>query len=145
MKELPKSALKHVLICSFLVSKVRYPAFLAHLSGDTTRSPIVFNRVHSGYHHGYSTSTGKFTADRDGVYVFLHNIEAAGSVVNTALAVNGNVKVETRSDGRHTGYDDTSAVTVLGLASGDQVYVNIQSGEADDGQTLFFGILLFEL
>lgn len=66
--------------------------------------------------------------------------------MNTALAaVNGNVKVETRSDGRHTGYDDTSAVTVLELASGDQVYVNIQSGEADDGQTLFFGILLFEL
>lgn len=134
------------LIRFFIVSKVTYPAFLAHLSGSTTRSPVVFNRVHSGYHHGYSTSTGKFTVDRGGVYVFLHNIEAAGSVANTALAVNGNVKVETRSDGRHSGYDDTSAVTVLELSSGDQVYVNIQSGgEADDGQTLFFGILLFEL
>lgn len=128
-----------------LVSKATYPAFLVHLSGSSSSSPIVFNRVHSRYSHGYSTTSGKFTADRDGVYIFLHNIEADSRIVTTTLRVNGENKVETRSDGRHSGYDDSAVVSVLQLFTGDQVYVAIQTGTADGGQSLFFGVLLYEL
>lgn len=128
-----------------LVSKATYPAFLVHLSGSSSSSPIVFNRVHSRYSHGYSTTSGKFTADRDGVYIFLHNIEADSRIVTTTLRVNGENKAETRSDGRHSGYDDSAVVSVLQLFTGDQVYVAIQTGTADDGQSLFFGVLLYEL
>ncbi|XP_048732012.2 uncharacterized protein LOC125648967 isoform X2 [Ostrea edulis] len=133
------------LVNDMSVSKSTYPAFLASLGSDFSSSPVVFGSTYSGYHHGYSTSTGIFTADRDGVYVFLYNIEAQSELVRTTLRVNGVDKFELRSDGRSTGYDDTSAVSVLQLSPGDQVSVERKYGTVDGGQSLFFGVLLFEM
>jgi hypothetical protein len=127
------------------VSKSTYPAFISHLESDFSGSPVIFPRTHSGYHHGYSTSTGIFTADRDGVYVFLYNIEAQSERVRTTLRVNAVDKFELVSDGRNTGYDDSSAVSVLQLSSGDKVSVGRKYGTVDSGQSIFFGILLFEM
>lgn len=126
------------------VNKTTYPLFLAHLYSDSSRTPVVFSRIYSSYHHGYSGSTGIFTADRDGIYIFLYNIEANRGLVRTDLRVNGVENFETRSDGRHSGYDDTSAVAVLELSSNDQVSVGVKYGTVDGGQSLFFGTLLAE-
>jgi hypothetical protein len=95
------------------VSKSTFPAFICHLGFDSSASPVVFGTAHSGYHHGYSTRTGIFTAGRDGVYVFLSNVKSDDDLVYTTLRVNGVDKFELRSDGRNTGYDETSAVSVL--------------------------------
>ncbi|XP_048732014.1 uncharacterized protein LOC125648968 [Ostrea edulis] len=133
------------LVDNMRVSKSTYPAFLASLSGDFSGTPVVFGSTHSGYHHGYSTTTGIFTADRDGVYVFLYNIEAQSEIVRAALNVNGIDKFETRSDGRNNGYDDSSALSVLQLSSGDKVSVERKYGTVDGGQSMFFGVLLFEV
>ncbi|XP_061180568.1 uncharacterized protein LOC133189173 [Saccostrea echinata] len=127
------------------VSKSTFPAFLAHISGGSSSTPVVYNIAHGGYHHGYSTSTGVFTADRDGLYLFLYNTEGKSKVVRTALRVNGVEIFETRSDGRHSGYDDTSAATVLRLSSNDHVSVGVKFGTVDGYQSLFFGILLCEM
>lgn len=88
--------------------------------------------------------TGAFTADRDGVYLFLYNIEAYREIVRTTLRVNGVEKLETRSDGRHSTYDDTSAVTVLELSVNDQVSIGVKDGTVDNPGSLFFGVLLIE-
>lgn len=117
---------------------------MAKLYSSSRRSPIVFDQVYPNYSHGYSTSTGVFTADRNGVYIFLVNIEAHKMTTVTAIKVNGQEKTETRSDGRHESYDDTCAVSVLQLNENDRVSVKLKSGTADEGQTIFFGFLLHE-
>ncbi|XP_048735534.2 uncharacterized protein LOC125650984 [Ostrea edulis] len=134
------------LVDKMSVSRSTYPAFLASLSGDFSGTPVVFGTTYSGYHHGYSTTTGIFTADRDGVYVFLYNIEAQWNLVRATLNVNGIDIFETRSDGRSYVYDETStAVSVLQLSSGDKVYVELKYGTVSGGESMFFGVLLFEL
>lgn len=65
-------------------------------------------------------------------------------LVRTTLRVNGIDKFETRSDRRHSGFDDTSAVEVLGLSSNDQVSVGLKYGKVDSRESLFFGVLLTE-
>ncbi|XP_062566094.1 uncharacterized protein LOC134228452 isoform X1 [Saccostrea cucullata] len=127
------------------VSKSTYPAFLAYLIRDSSRTPVVYDVAVGSYHHGYSTSTGVFTADRDGLYLFLSNTEAYKEIVRTVLTVNGVGKFETRADGRRTGYDDSSAVTVLRLSSNDQVNIVIKTGTVNEVQSLFLGIFIFEI
>lgn len=129
----------------FAAFKSNYPVFLAHLSSRSSKTPVIFDKTHSSYHHGYSVRTGAFTADRDGVYLFLYNIEACNEIVRTTLRVNGIEKFETRSDGRHSFYDDTSAVTVLELSVNDQVSVGVKDGTVDSPESLFFGVLLIEM
>jgi hypothetical protein len=77
--------------------------------------------------------------------VFLFNTEADDELVRTTLIVNGIDKFEQRADGRNTGYDDTAAVSVIQLSSGDKVSVGRKYGTVDSGQSIFFGILLFEM
>lgn len=108
-----------ILVCFFLVFKVRYLVFFVYFSGDIICFFIVFNCVYLGYYYGYLMSIGKFIVDCDGVYVFLYNIEVVGFVVNIVLVVNGNVKVEIRFDGCYMGYDDMFVVIVLELVFGD--------------------------
>lgn len=129
----------------FAAFKSNYPVFLAHLSSHSSKTPVIFDKTHSSYHHGYSVRTGAFTADRDGVYLFLYNIEAHNEIVRTTLRVNGIEKFETRSDGRHSDFDDTSAVTVLELSVNDQVSVGVKDGTVDNPESLFFGVLLIEM
>lgn len=74
----------------------------------------------------------------------LYNIEARSEIVITTLRVNGVQKFETRSDGRHSGFDETSAVTVLELSLNDQVSIGVENGRADSPESLFFGVLLIE-
>lgn len=121
-----------LLVDDSKVSKSTFPAFLAKINGYSSSTPVVYDTAHSGYHHGYSTSTGVFTADRDGLYLFLYNTEGYNEVVLTMLTVNGVEMLETRSDGRHTYYDDTSAVTVLQLTSKDRVSIGVKSGRVDE-------------
>ncbi|XP_062607509.1 uncharacterized protein LOC134269331 [Saccostrea cucullata] len=127
------------------VSKSTFPAFLAHARLGSDSTPVVYDKAHGGYHHGYSTNTGVFTADRDGLYLFLCNTETFTRATVTALRVNEVEIFETRSDARHVNFDSTSAVTVLHLSSNDRVSIGVKSGRVDEKQSLFFGILLHEM
>lgn len=127
----------------FAEIKSNYPVFLASLSSNTSRTPVIFDRTHSGYHHGYSKSTGVFTANRDGIYIFLFQIVAQDELVGTNLRVNGVEKLEIRPDGRYSFFDDASAVTVLELSLNDQVSIGVKNGMVDR-KSLFFGVLLVE-
>ncbi|XP_062584987.1 uncharacterized protein LOC134246625 [Saccostrea cucullata] len=127
------------------VSQSTYPGFSAHINSPSSTTPVVYDSPHGTYHHGYSTSTGIFTADREGLYLFLYNTDAKSEVVRTALTVNGVEIFETRSDGRRTVYDDTSAVAVLHLYSNDSIFIKIKDGTVDGYESLFFGILLFQM
>lgn len=128
----------------FAAIKSNYPGFLAHLSSRSSKTPVIFDKTHSSYHHGYSVSTGVFTADRDGIYLFLYNIEAYEEIVITTLRLNGVEKFETRSDGRLSKFDDSSAVTVLELSVNDHVSIGVKDGTVDNPESLFFGVLLIE-
>lgn len=133
-----------VIYIFFAAIKSKYPVFLADMSSSSSKTPVIFDNTYSGYHHGYSESTGVYTADRDGIYLFLYNIEANGEKVITTLRVNGVTKFETRSDGRHSEYDDTSAVTVLELSLNDKVSIGVEIGKVKYPESLFFGVLLIE-
>jgi len=68
----------------------KMPRFMAqfNVSADTssdigTNTPIVFNLTHENIGSCYSTSTGKFTAPVDGVYVFSFNVYINGEASTT--------------------------------------------------------------
>lgn len=128
----------------FAEIKSDYPVFLASRSLNSSRAPVIFDTTHSVYHRGYSKSTGVFTADRNGIYIFLFRLEAKHELVRTNLRVNGVEKLEIRPDGRYSYFDDASAVTVLELSLNDQVSIGIKNGTVDDTGSLFFGVLLVE-
>lgn len=136
-----KETLYMIYIYLFFAAIIsNYPVFLAHLSSRSSKTPVIFDKTHSSY----SVSTGVFTADRDGVYLLLYNIEAYDEIVRATLRVNGVEKFETRSDGRLSNFDDTSAVTVLELSVNDQVSIGVKDGTVDNPESLFFGVLLIE-
>jgi hypothetical protein len=123
------------------VSKSTYPAFLAS-GGNFSGSPVVFDKTFSGYHHGYSTSTGIFTVDRHGVYVFHYYFTTTGyDFTRATLNVNGISILDYRSVGFV--YHD-SAVYVLQLSTGDKVTIERKYGTSED-VSFFFGTLLFEM
>lgn len=114
------------------------------MSSNSSRTPVIFDTTHFGYHHGYSKSTGVFTADRDGIYIFLFHTVASYELVRINLRVNGVEKLEIRSDGRYTYLNDDSAVTVLELSLNDQVSIGVKNGTVCDEGSVFFGVLLVE-
>lgn len=120
--------------------KSNYPVFLARLSSNASRTPVIFDTTHSGYHRGYSKSTGVFTADRDGIYLFLFQMVAITKQVRTNLIVNGVEKLEIRP---YSYPHDASAVTVLELSLNDQVSIGVKNGTVTT-RSLFFGVLLVE-
>lgn len=126
----------------FAEIKSNYPVFLASRSLNSSRAPVIFDTTHSGYHHGYSKSTGVFTADRNGIYIFFFQLEA-NTLVRAHLRVNGVEKLEIRPDGRYSYFDDASAVTVLELSLNDQVSIGVKNGTVAR-KSLFFGVLLVE-
>lgn len=62
----------------------------------------------------------------------------------TNLRVNGVEKLEIRSDGRFSHFDDASAVTVLELSLNDQISIGVKNGTVDETGSIFFGVLLVE-
>ena len=75
----------------------KMPRFMAqfNVSADTPSdiglsTPIVFNLTHENIGSCYSTSTGKFTAPVDGVYVFSFNVYINGSATSTVSDSAGN-------------------------------------------------------
>lgn len=136
----------YIIYLFFAEIKSNHPVFLASLSSNSSRTPVIFDRTNSDYHHhdGYSNSTGVFTADRDGIYIFFFHIVTKIELVVANLRVNGVEKLDIRSDGRNSYLDDASAVTVLELSLNDQVSIGVKNGTVDETGSFFFGVLLVE-
>nr|XP_022302215.1 uncharacterized protein LOC111110134 isoform X2 [Crassostrea virginica] len=97
-------------------------------------SILRFNQVVTNSGHGYSTTTGKFTAPIGGSYVFFVATISDGkkSTLELAIVHNGVKKVMTESN-TAAPYQTGSNLVVLKLDKGDCVWV-----ESFHGQNIFY-------
>ncbi|XP_078340966.1 C1q-related factor-like [Crassostrea virginica] len=107
---------------------------------------LVFPHVITNKGQGYSSRTGKFTAPRDGTYVFT---VTAVSWENNGLFIDivqdGDSKVRTYSTG-HANHQTGTNLVVLELDQGDAVWVGHFNGRGYNGGpvpvTTFSGFIL---
>ena len=107
---------------------------VAFTAGMTTYSTtwrgdiLVFPHVITNKGHGYSSSSGKFTAPRDGTYVFYLTVVSYGSnYLRLDIVHDGDSKVRTWSDSSASHQTGTNLV-VLELDRGDAVWVKRDGG-----------------
>ena len=110
-------------------------------------------KVNKGYPHvitnkgqGYSSSSGKFTAPRDGTYVFtVTAVSYDNHILKVDIVHNGVRKVRTWSDDSASRQTGTNLV-VLELDRGDALWVRRYSGQGYSGSsvplTTFSGFIL---
>jgi hypothetical protein len=88
-------------------------------------SALIFDHVIFNLGNGYNNVTGKFTAPKNGLYVFgWHILAVYKKITHTALMVNGK---EISGNYCHTkgtdGHQPCSKMTVVNLAAGDTVWI----------------------
>ena len=118
----------------------KMPRFMAqfNVSANTgtigINVPIVFNLTHENIGSCYSTSTGKFTAPVDGVYVFSFNV-----FINDATALNGST--DSWDHSRQVALMMESPSSVLGYAIAFQPFdQNWLAGSTNFGATHFTAV-----
>ncbi len=75
----------------------------------------------------YSAVTGRFTADRAGLYIFSIYWQTEATIAKTVyLQKNGNVHCNTHGPGGD--YHNQACTVLMTLVSGDQVYVTSSDG-----------------
>ena len=83
---------------------------------------IVFSDVETNIGNAYNGISGEFTAPRPGVYVFFAVIiSAGGKDIETALCVNGEVKLLVYSGGATSFHGSGSNMLTVHLNTGDEV------------------------
>ena len=107
-------------------------SFMAHSLNNTepySGQTLKFVTVLNNNGEGYNFRSGKFSAPRAGIYIFLATLQGAGSqpgewTVDVDLYQDGSVRqwVRTEAD-REWDYDSTSMQAVLHLAAGSRVYL----------------------
>nr|XP_022320446.1 eisosome protein 1-like [Crassostrea virginica] len=116
---------------SVLTAKDTPVAFTAGITSasDSWEGDIfVFPHVITNKGHGYSSSSGKFTAPRDGTYVFTLTVVSYGSNSLTLYIVHDAVsKVRTYSTG-YASYQTGTNLVVLELDRGDAVWIKRGGG-----------------
>ncbi|XP_012695483.2 complement C1q-like protein 4 [Clupea harengus] len=132
------------------VSKGGAVAFYAALKQEFGKDAVLkFTDVVTNVGGAYSSSTGKFTSPRPGVYHFSFNILKAGQRILVELVSGGQVVATgVALDMLHT--DSASGSAVLQLARGDQVFLRLSGSDktmVDSGKrfSTFTGYLLHEL
>ncbi|XP_078320098.1 uncharacterized protein LOC111100109 [Crassostrea virginica] len=107
---------------------------------------LVFNNVITNKGQGYSSQTGKFTAPREGTYVFtVTGVSWLRDWFSLDIVQDGVRKVRTWSDSSSSGQSGTNLV-VLELDRGDAVWVGRKQGRGYDTDkvplTTFSGFIL---
>ena len=88
---------------------------------------MAFPRVITNKGQGYDNSTGKFTAPRDGTYVFTVTAVSYSNYLRLDIVHDGVSKVRTWSDDSAY-YQTGTNLVVLELDRGDAVWVKYYSG-----------------
>ena len=111
-------------------------------SGDI----LVFPHVITNKGHGYSSSSGKFTAPRDGMYIFTVTVVSYGSNWLYLDIVHDDVRKVRTFLHESARYQTGTNLVVLELDRGDAVWVRRQGGQGYFSQsvplTTFSGFLL---
>lgn len=113
------------------------------------RLPIKFNKVLMNEGGHYNASSGKFVCGIPGIYFFTYDITLANKHLAIGLVHNGQYKIKT-FDANTGNYDVASGSTILRLARGDEVWLQIfyseQNGLFYDPyrtDSLFTGFLIY--
>lgn len=128
-------------------TKIGFTVGVTSSSSSWNGGILVYPHVVTNIGNGYNPSTGKFTASKDGTYVFFITVNAYSSNdIYLDIVYNGSSKVRTMSHSS-AGYQTGTNMAVLPLYKGDSVWVIYWSGKGYYSTgvpiTTFSGFLLF--
>lgn len=110
--------------------------------------PIRFDKVFYNEENHFNLTSNSFTCAHAGVYVFSFHITVRNQPLRATLVVNGSRRVRTRDSLYGQDIDQASALVVLRLAVGDQVWMEtfrdwngVYASNEDD--SIFSGFLLY--
>ena len=119
--------------------RIKQPNLVAFKAGRsagtvTNNTDIVFNYAYYNNGNHYSTTTGKFTAPVDGVYVLTFNIltnPVAASQDDIGIYKNNTstILAKIRSHDDRAAYNTVSTTIVENLSANDTVYARVINGE----------------
>ncbi len=122
--------------------------FNAGLSTSSISNPIKYTNVVANKGNRYSPSTGKFTADRSGLYYFeQYWLMYPDKDQWLYMRKNGDIVCQSLGNSANDGdadYNSPSCSVVLELQSGDEVYVTSSHGKNvyTSSSTRFTGFLI---
>lgn len=142
--------LPNYLQVSFFISDigthVGFTVGVSYGKSSWSKSILKFNHVVTNTGNGYSTITGKFTAPRDGTYVFFLTVVSYYKNGIELDIVHDNVKKVKTHSSSSASYQTGTNMVVLVLDKGDSVWVARFSGSGYHGWavpiTSFSGFLL---
>ena len=124
---------------------VAFTAGITSASSSWRGDILVFPHVITNKGQGYSLNSGKFTAPRDGTYVFTVTAVSYSNYLRLDIVHDGVSKVRTWSDDSAY-YQTGTNLVVLELDRGDAVWVKRDAGggytSASVPYTTFSGFLL---
>lgn len=98
-------------------------------SSDWSGDILVFPHIVTNNGNGYNLSTGKFTAPKDGAYVFFVAVNSYGSkIVYLNIVHNGLNIVQSMAYGSSASHQTGTNMAVVHVDKGDSVWVSRSSG-----------------
>nr|XP_022294285.1 uncharacterized protein LOC111104556 [Crassostrea virginica] len=137
---------KNMSLSAVKDTPVAFTASITSSSDSWSGDILVFPHVITNKGHGYSSSSGKFTAPRDGTYVFtVIGVSYSTNALILDIVHDGVRKVRTSADSSDSWQTGTNLV-VLELDRGDAVWVKRVGGQgyavSSVPYTTFSGFLL---
>ncbi|CAL8353538.1 unnamed protein product [Lota lota] len=110
--------------------------------------PIRFDKVFYNEEGHYNASSHSFTCVHAGVHVFSYHITVRNRPLRAALVVNGSRRVRTRDSVQGQDIDQASALLLLRLVAGDQVWLETMRDwngayASSEDDSVFSGFLLY--
>ena len=116
---------------------------------------VIFTRTYTNFGNGYSTLTGKFTCETDGLYLFTLSLLQQSSTtkrLECAIVLEGYERGEVyvNGHGENDISDQSSITTLVECRAGQKVWVQVDDtdgGPIDVGYNLsmFSGAMIFPL
>ncbi|XP_030623433.1 adiponectin [Chanos chanos] len=95
-------------------------------------TPIRFNKAFYNEQHDYDEISGKFRCVIPGIYFFTYHLTVHGKQTQVALYRNGRTVAFTLDQFHNGDLDQASGGTILNLASGDEVWLQVYSGGEEE-------------